>query len=106
MFLFPTRRPPTPTLFPYTSSSDLRARRLVDLPLEAVLHVLRRQLAEALVELHALPELERPDRALGRQRPALGQVRLDLGRRDLAVLDGEARQPAEHEARDGLRLPH
>ena len=81
-----------------------RARGLVDLSLEAELHVLGRHLAEALVELHALLELERPERAVGRQRPALGQVGLDLGRRDLAVLDGEPGQPPEHEAGDGLRL--
>ena len=40
-----------------------RARRLVDLAVEAELDVLGRHLAEALVELHALLELERPDRA-------------------------------------------
>jgi len=33
-----------------------------------------------------------------------GQVRLDLCGGDLAVLDGEAREPAEHEAGDGLTL--
>ncbi len=79
-------------------------RCLVDLALEAELDVLGRQLAVALVELHALPELERPDRAFRRERPALGQVRLDLRGGDLAVLDGEAREPAEHEAGDGLTL--
>ena len=82
-----------------------RARRLLDLPLEAELHVLGGQLTEPLVELHAFLELERPDRALGRERPALGEVGLHLGRGDLAVLDGKARQPPEHEPRDGLRLP-
>ena len=80
------------------------AGRLLELPLEAELHVLGGQLAEALVELHALLELERPQRAVGRERPALGQIRLDFRRGDLAVLDGEAREPSEHEARDGLRL--
>ena len=79
-------------------------RCFVDLALEAELDVLGRQLAVALVELHALPELERPDRAFRRERPALGQVRLDLCGGDLAVLDGEAREPAEHEAGDGLTL--
>ena len=85
--------------------AEARARRPLDLPLEAELDVLGGQLAEALVELHALPELERPHRAVRRERPALGQVRLDLGGGDLAVLDREAREPPVHEALDGLGLP-
>ena len=85
--------------------AEARARRSVDLPLEAELDVLGGQLAEALVELHALPELERPHRAVRRERPALGEVRLDLGGGHLAVLDREAREAAVHEALDGLGLP-
>ncbi len=81
-----------------------RARRPVDLPLEAELDVLRGHLAEALVELHALPQLERPHRAVRGERPALGEVRLHLGGGHLAVLDREAREPAVEEAGDRLAL--
>src|SRR5262249_26081872 len=81
-----------------------RPRSLVDLPLEAELDVLGGHLTVAFVELHALPELEGPHRAVGRERPTLGQVRLRLCRRDLAILDGEAGESTEHETRDGLGL--
>jgi hypothetical protein len=84
--------------------AEPRAWRFVDLAVEAELDVLRRQLAEALVELHALPELERPHGAVRGKRPALGEVRLHLGRRHLAVLDGEPGEPPVHEPRDGLCL--
>jgi hypothetical protein len=80
------------------------AGRPIDLALEAELHVLGPELAEPLVELHALAELEGPHGTVGRERPALGQIRLHLGGGDLAVLDGEPREPAVHEALDGLRL--
>src|SRR6185503_9690820 len=82
----------------------LAACRLLEQPLEGELDIVAGELL-AVVELHALPELERPGELVVRERPGFGELGLDrhclVEAHELAVGEGGATAPRErgHELR-------
>jgi hypothetical protein len=75
-------------------------RRLVAGTLDRVCSVLRRELAIAVVALHASANLERPFGARRVRRPAFGEIGLDEFRVDRAGLETD--ETVEHPAQQAL----